>query len=149
MAPWLTLGPQIFNLAAVILAAIGCALVAHEQLALQSPKSINSNIGTMNPNSEHAMSRRLLILALAALMPFLGVAPIAAEQLGTVDEAKAMLDRAIAALKSDAASALSKFNDPSDQQFHDRDLYIFCFDVSDGKITADSSNGIAESISVR
>ena len=53
-----------------------------------------------------------------------------------------MLDRAIAALKSDEPGALSKFNYPSDQQFHDRDLYIFCFDVSDGKITADSSNGL-------
>jgi hypothetical protein len=38
--------------------------------------------------------------------------------------------------------ALSKFNDPSNHQFHDRDLYIFCFDASNGKITADSSNGL-------
>jgi hypothetical protein len=67
---------------------------------------------------------------------------MAAQQLGTPDEAKAMLDRAIAALKSDEPGALSKFNDPSDQQFHDRDLYIFCFDVADGKITADSNNGL-------
>ena len=67
---------------------------------------------------------------------------MAAQELGTPDEAKAMLDRAIVALKSDEPGALSKFNDPSDQQFHDRDLYIFCFDVSDGKITADSSNGL-------
>ena len=67
---------------------------------------------------------------------------MAAQQLGTPDEAKAMLDRAIAALKSDQPGTLSQFNDPSDQQFHDRDLYVFCFDVADGKITADSSNGL-------
>ena len=67
---------------------------------------------------------------------------MAAQQLGTPDEAKAMLDRAIAALKSDEPGTLSQFNDPSDQQFHDRDLYVFCFDVADGKITADSSNGL-------
>jgi hypothetical protein len=96
----------------------------------------------MNQHSEHAMGRRLLILAFAALPFFSTVASIAAQELGTVDEAKAMLDRAIAALKSDASSALSQFNDPSDQQFHDRDLYVFCFDVADGKITADSSNGV-------
>jgi hypothetical protein len=96
----------------------------------------------MNQHSEHAMGRRLLILAFAAL-PFLStVASIAAQELGTVDEAKAMLDRAVAALKSDAPGALSQFNDPSDQQFHDRDLYVFCFDAADGKITADSSNGL-------
>ena len=93
------------------------------------------------------MGRRLLILAFAALPFFSTVASIAAQELGTVDEAKAMLDRAIAALKSDAPSALSQFNDPSDQQFHDRDLYVFCFDVADGKITADSSNDCAELIS--
>jgi hypothetical protein len=88
------------------------------------------------------MSRRLSILALAALAPFVRVGSIAAQELGTPNEAKAMLDRAIAALKSDEPSALSKFNDPSDLQFHDRHLYIFCFNVSDGKITADSSNGL-------
>jgi cytochrome c len=88
------------------------------------------------------MSRRFLILALAVLASFARVGSMAAQQLGTPDEAKAMLDRAITALKSDEPGALSKFNDPSDQQFHDRDLYIFCFDVADGKITADSSNGL-------
>ena len=88
------------------------------------------------------MSRSSVILALAALASFVRVGSIAAQELGTPDQAKAMLDRAIAALKSDAPGTLSKFNDPSDQQFHDRDLYIFCFDVADGKITADSSNGL-------
>jgi hypothetical protein len=101
-----------------------------------------SRRGDEYQHSEHAMSRRLLIVVLVALTSFLRVASIAAQQLGTADQAKAMLDRAIAALKSDEPGALSKFNDPSDQQFHDRDLYIFCFDVSDGKITADSSNGL-------
>ena len=88
------------------------------------------------------MSRSPFILALAALASFVRVGSIAAQELGTADQAKAMLDRAIVALKSDEPGALNKFNDPSDQQFHDRDLYIFCFDVSDGKITADSSNGL-------
>ena len=88
------------------------------------------------------MSRRFLIMALAVLASFARVGSMAAQQLGTPDEAKAMLDRAIVALKSDEPGALSQFNDPSDQQFHDRDLYVFCFDVADGKITADSSNGL-------
>ena len=112
------------------------AFVACMQIGLQSPKLVGRS------TREHAMSRRLLILALAALTSFVRVGSIAAQELGTPDQAKAMLDRAIAALKSDEPGALSKFNDPSDQQFHDRDLYIFCFDVSDGKITADSSNGL-------
>jgi hypothetical protein len=51
-------------------------------------------------------------------------------------EARAMLDRAIAALKSSEGAALSKFNDQNDKQFHDRDLYVFCFNMSDGKVTS-------------
>ena len=47
-----------------------------------------------------------------------------------------MLDRAISALKSNEATALSEFNDPNNKQFHDRDLYVFCYNMSDGKITA-------------
>jgi hypothetical protein len=96
----------------------------------------------MNQHREHAVSRRSLILALAAVTSFLRAASIAAQQLGTADDAKAMLDRAIAALKSDEPGALRKFNDPSDKQFHDFELYVFCFDASDGKITADSSTGL-------
>jgi cytochrome c len=59
-----------------------------------------------------------------------------AEQFGTAAEARAMLDRAVAELKSNEAAALAKFNDKENKQFRDRDLYVFCFNVSDGKFTA-------------
>jgi hypothetical protein len=59
-----------------------------------------------------------------------------AQQFGTAEEARAMLDRAISALKTDEDKALTEFNDPDNKQFHDRDLYVVCFDISDGKITA-------------
>ena len=64
------------------------------------------------------------------------VASVSAQQLGTAEQARAMLDRAISALKSNEATALSEFNDPNNKQFHDRDLYVFCYNMSDGKITA-------------
>jgi len=64
------------------------------------------------------------------------VASVTAQQLGTAEQARAMLDRAISALKSNEATALSEFNDPNNKQFHERDLYVFCYDISDGKITA-------------
>ena len=47
-----------------------------------------------------------------------------------------MLDRAAAALKNDEAKALRAFNDTNNKLFHDRDLYISCFNTSDGKFTA-------------
>jgi hypothetical protein len=59
-----------------------------------------------------------------------------AQQSGTAAEARAMLDRAVVVLKADKATALSAFNDKSNKQFHDRDLYVFCQNISDGKLTA-------------
>ena len=59
-----------------------------------------------------------------------------AQQFGTAAEARAMLDRAVTELKSNEAAALAKFNDKENKQFRDRDLYVFCFNVSDGKFTA-------------
>ena len=59
-----------------------------------------------------------------------------AEQFGTAEEARAMLDRAIAALNVNQARALSEFNNTKNTQFHDRDLYISCYNMADGKFTA-------------
>ena len=47
-----------------------------------------------------------------------------------------MLGRAVTALKSDETKALREFSDPNNKQFHDRDLYVSCFNTSDGKFTA-------------
>ena len=80
------------------------------------------------------MSKRLFWLGITGLV--LSVGSVSGQQLGTAEEARAMLDRAISALKSNEATALSEFNDPNNKQFHERDLYVFCYDMSDGKITA-------------
>jgi hypothetical protein len=56
-------------------------------------------------------------------------------QFGTAAEAKAMLERAVAAVKSDKAKALEMFN-KGEGGFKDRDLQPFCFNVSDGTVTA-------------
>ncbi len=44
---------------------------------------------------------------------------------GTPAEARAMLDRATAAVKADKATAVSQFN-KGENGFRDRDLYVFC-----------------------
>ena len=53
-----------------------------------------------------------------------------------------MLDRAVAALKSDEATALREISDANNKKFHDRDLYVSCFNTSDGKFTAFPSSGM-------
>ena len=82
------------------------------------------------------MSKKIVASGLTAVVLLWNAAAVGAQQFGTADEAKAMLDRAISALKTNEASALSQFNDPSNKQFRDHDLYVFCYNMSDGKITA-------------
>jgi signal transduction histidine kinase len=57
-----------------------------------------------------------------------------AAEYGTAEEAKAMLERAVAELKKDKAAALAKFNN-AEGGFRDRDLYPFCAGP-DGRLTA-------------
>lgn len=61
---------------------------------------------------ENAMSRNLFAAAFGALALLWSAALVDAPEFGTAEEARAMLDRAIAALKSNEATALSAFNDP-------------------------------------
>jgi cytochrome c len=81
------------------------------------------------------MNRRILTFALVACASLIGVGLAAAQQFGTAAEAKAMLEKAVAALKANEAEALAKFNGPTGG-FRDRDLYVFCFDMTTGKFTA-------------
>jgi hypothetical protein len=60
----------------------------------------------------------------------------AGEPLGTAAEARAMLDRAVVALKADPGKALAAFNDAHNKDFRDRDLFVYCFNTADGKFTA-------------
>jgi signal transduction histidine kinase len=59
-------------------------------------------------------------------------------KLGTADEAKAMLDKAVAAVKADKEVALAMFN-KGEGGFRDRDRYPFCFRLADGKYVANPS----------
>ncbi|HEY7230270.1 MAG TPA: chemotaxis protein [Pseudolabrys sp.] len=73
-------------------------------------------------------------LAVIVLLPetVLGIA----QQSGSAGDARAMLDRAVIALKANEADALRAFNDKSNEKYHDRDLYVFCFNVTDGEFRA-------------
>ena len=64
---------------------------------------------------------------------------IAAGDSGTAEEAKAMLERAVAAVEADEAGALVAFTAGSDG-FRDRDLYVACSSAADGTVTAHGAN---------
>jgi signal transduction histidine kinase len=79
------------------------------------------------------MTRRQLVqLAALVVLSLTGVAR--AGEFGTAAEARAMLDKAVAALKADKAGALAQFT-KGEGGFKDRDLYPFC-GGPDGKFTA-------------
>jgi hypothetical protein len=61
---------------------------------------------------------------------------------GTATEAKAMLEKAAVALKADKMKTLDTIN-KSEGGFLDRDLYVFCFNIGDGKAVANGSTNPA------
>jgi hypothetical protein len=63
------------------------------------------------------------------------LAPAAQAQYGSETEAKAMLEKAVAAMKDNKEKALDMFN-KGESGFKDRDLYVFCANASDGVLTA-------------
>ena len=75
-----------------------------------------------------------MLVWMAVILTFCAPSVWAAE-FGTAEEAKVMLERAVAAVKEDKAKALDMFN-KGEGGFKDRDLYVFCANVSDGIITA-------------
>ncbi len=81
------------------------------------------------------MSRSVVTIALPVVALLLTSTFAGAQQSATAAEAKAMLERAVAALKSNVATAWSEMNDKNNKQFHDRDLYVFCVTMADGKLT--------------
>ncbi len=82
------------------------------------------------------MSRNLAVVVGFAVIQVLSTASlVAAAEFGTADKSKAMLERAVAAVKEDKAKALDMFN-KGEGGFKDRDLYVFCANTSDGILTA-------------
>ena len=64
-----------------------------------------------------------------------GSVPAAQGRFGTEAEAKAMLEKAVAAMKENKEKALDRFN-KGESGFKDRDLYVFCADAATGILTA-------------
>ncbi len=91
------------------------------------------------------MVGKFVIAAASAAVIALSPAAFAQETGGTADEAKAMLMKAIAAVKADEAKALDMFN-KGEGGFRDRDLYVFCINVSDGTIVATGNPNLKQAL---
>jgi signal transduction histidine kinase len=80
----------------------------------------------------HARASIACALAFAATAALFATAALA---LGTAADAKAMLDKTVAALKADKAKTLDQIN-AGENGFLQGDIYPFCFNLSDGKNVA-------------
>ena len=79
------------------------------------------------------MVRSFVVALFAALlMSFTGSA---FAQSGTATEAKALLEKAIVAVKADEKKAIEDFNNPTGG-FRDRDLYVYCAEAPTYNLTA-------------
>jgi len=83
--------------------------------------------------------RQVSAATFAAVGLLFGVTTVQAAEFGTAGEAKAMLDKAVSAVKNDEQKALAMFN-KGQGGFKDRDLYVLCANASDGTITASPSS---------
>src|SRR5690348_7328745 len=75
------------------------------------------------------------VISYAVIQVLFTTSSVWAADFGTAEEAKAMLERAVAAVKEDKAKALDMFN-KGEGGFKDRDLYVWCANASDGIVTA-------------
>jgi hypothetical protein len=99
-------------------------------------------------HGDDKMLGRLFTLSTMALL-FSGLIESShATEFGTAEEAKGMLDKAVAAVKEDKTKALANFNSSSGG-FKDRDLYVLCANASDGAITASPTSNGANLLPVR
>jgi signal transduction histidine kinase len=81
------------------------------------------------------MVRNFVAAAFAALLLAFTGSAFAQAPSGTAQEAKALLEKAVAAMKADPKKAVEDFNNPAGG-FRDRDLYVFCAAAPDYNFTA-------------
>ncbi len=80
------------------------------------------------------MVRNFVAATLAAFLISLTGSAFA-QSSGTAAEAKALLEKAVAAVKADPKKAIDDFNNPTGG-FRDRDLYVFCAEAPTYNLTA-------------
>jgi Single Cache domain 2 len=86
------------------------------------------------------MLRKLALAAACAavLIAFAG-ASVAQTEFATPEEAKALLEKAVAAMQADEAKALDMFAS-GEGGFKVKDLYVWCANASDGILTVHPTN---------
>ncbi len=93
------------------------------------------------------MVRKFMIARASAAVLAVSPAALGQQTGGTAEEAKAMLMKAVAAVRADEANALDMFN-KGEGGFRDRDLYVFCVNTSDGTIVATGNHNLKQAVGI-
>ena len=93
------------------------------------------------------MVRKFMIATAQTAVVALSPAAFAQQTGGTAEEAKAMLMKAVAAVRADEAKALDMFN-KGEGGFRDRDLYVFCVSTSDGTVVATGNPNLKPALGI-
>jgi hypothetical protein len=86
------------------------------------------------PNKEDAVFKTFLLCSIAASALAATSQFASAAEYASPDEARALLQQAVAEVRVDKQAAIDKFN-RHDPQFYTRELSVFCFNKSDGRLT--------------
>jgi hypothetical protein len=95
--------------------------------------------GTVTKSQSGGSTMLHKLLLGAALSVALSTAAFAQARFGTDAETKAMLEKAVAAVKADKAKAIEMFN-KGEGGF--KFLYPFCFNTADGKVLAKQASAL-------
>jgi hypothetical protein len=104
-------------------------------IALRQIGHVLQGVFRVAAGQEETHVRKFIVAAVSAAVVVLSPTAFAQQAGGTADEAKAMLMKAVAAVKDDKAKALGMFN-KGEGGFLDRDLYVFCANLDDGIFVA-------------
>jgi signal transduction histidine kinase len=103
---------------------------------------LGARLNFLQSNTEENTMNRRTAFTLSAVALLCGGVSLSgaalAQQFGSAADAKAMLTKTVAALKADKAKTLDLIN-KGEGGFLDRDIYPFCFNISDGKNVAVAS----------
>jgi hypothetical protein len=106
---------------------------SYNEVCMAARASVRSQRSLRGGANRRQSRARPTFVAIAVLL--LSVLTSQAADYGTEGEAKAMLHRAVVAMKENKTKALDLFN-KGEGGFKDRDLYVVCANASDGVITA-------------
>ena len=101
-------------------------------MILAGLRTVHDNCKLLEEQGGISMFRKLVIGALGAMAVLFSTTAFAQ---GTAADAKAMLEKTVAAIKADKAKTLDQIN-KGENGFLVGDIYPFCFNLSDGLLVA-------------